>query len=1512
MRTIYKIIITIAAMGAFLLMSCMRDNRAESRQRVLVIHSWSDAAEDGKLFSLAMNKAFEQEGADVCIRHIYLDMVRSQGAITRGDIWPIYEDSIKKWHPDVILINDDPFLDQVLVEHISDSLFMNTPVVFAGINVLHRDSLYRFPLMTGFVDQIDFARNVELLMSITKQQALSVELDFTRHDEELRKMLFRAISDTTRFVNNYDFHLPSLNKEYLITHHPGQAVVSFISCAQPKRNNRISSNLSGKEILARYYMEAKTQWQLQVKRDIFSHNIIDRSRKPQFTCIREQFNNKKRVRFLCGYFTSTETQVNDQVKYAVKILNGSQPKTLPIGLHQQGYYMDYNAMTRFDPELEYDDYSDKFTIINAPFKYAHPTLFVLMIFVGFTLLCLTIAISVYVLLKWRKKGLTDLLDELLYEDMVNKLLFSKKSDTVWHLKGDKIYVTEEFAKTFNLPCTDLSIDQLKALVDQDSMWALNTILDYKNQRGKKAVRLCVVLNNGQNKFWVDALYKATDESAKKEELYGILVNADEKKATEDKLSEAQQKSSEVALKETFLANISHNLRTPLNAINGFSSLLTTDEVEINDEDRQSFSDIIHQNTSMILKMIDDIMEKSQIESGDIEIVKQKKSVTELIQECYMTNKVIAPTHLKFKMDNDYPDCHINIDVTRTKQIINNFLSNAFKFTIEGSVVVGWKDLKNEVEIYVEDTGIGVSEEKQKHLFDRFYKANENARGTGLGLDISKTIIDKQGGEIGVKSEKGKGSRFFIKTSKYITTMALVIVTMLGILPSCTTNDSSGNHNHKILVLYSYDREIRSYQLLNRCITKTLEDEDIKYDMQKAFLNLDNAKNSAEPMMTHFLDSLEQIGWRPDIVFAEGDRTASDLENYIDEIDALKNIPIVLGGLHHPNWDFIRSHNQIVPICEPIDYCKNINLAVGLTGINMVEIELDYFHQDSLIRNELKAAIARHPYIDNTDFHVFRLGEILPNKEQWVDSIIVTTISAESPERNVPAFSVKEDDDEYNIYTHLWKNPSLAVKRDIYSYDLIDKTTRPQFTAVKAGFGEMGERFLCGYFASYETVGTDIAKTGAQLLKGVDARIMTGLTHKQNYYMNYLAMEALGYKYRDYSDKFIIVGAPFHYEHPWLYALIIFIILLLLSAIIALATLIAAKWRESGQIKLMGSIMHKAEIRKLALRGASSHSVKNAEELLNIASHIHSTQSDISTDIKLSTDRIGQYTHEIYADIEEEGDYSWWQLRYVIMRDKKRQKRIDGILINIDDSKKYEEDLRTAIKLAEEAKKKEDFLKTISHEIRTPLNAVVGFSDILASSQTDSIPQDELEYLKSTINENNEKLKTMIEDVLLFSRVESGSITYSEDDINIADLTEEAWQEWLDKVSPNIDYSISNHLKGIYIKADRMKMRYILDQLISNSVKFTTEGSIHIGYRFNYATNDVTITVEDTGCGISKEKQRAAFNLFWKGDQFVPGLGLGLNIAQKLANGMGAKINVNSKEGFGSAFEVIITGEMRKE
>ena len=164
---------------------------------------------------------------------------------------------------------------------------------------------------------------------------------------------------------------------------------------------------------------------------------------------------------------------------------------------------------------------------------------------------------------------------------------------------------------------------------------------------------------------------------------------------------------------------------------------------------------------------------------------------------------------------------------------------------------------------------------------------------------------------------------------------------------------------------------------------------------------------------------------------------------------------------------------------------------------------------------------------------------------------------------------------------------------------------------------------------------------------------------------------------------------------------------------------------------------------------------------------------------------------------------------------------------------------------------------------------------------------------------------------MFSRIESGRIQYVKNDFDAVDLVKEIANDWQDLIPKNVTMHVLAVLPGIVVHNDRERVKYILNQMVSNAIKFTEQGVIAIGVAYHLNSDKAEFFVEDTGCGIPKEKQGVAFGLFWKDNGFIPGLGLGLNVASKLAEGMGLELGLESKVGFGSKFSVIADADIRR-
>lgn len=220
-------------------------------------------------------------------------------------------------------------------------------------------------------------------------------------------------------------------------------------------------------------------------------------------------------------------------------------------------------------------------------------------------------------------------------------------------------------------------------------------------------------------------------------------------------------------KATFLANMTHEIRTPLNAIVGFSDLLHTVDTP---EERQEFISIIRHNCDLLLRLIDDLLETSSMDSQLQHIEPEDTDFAQFFDEvCQTLLQRVEEPSVEFISDNPYDTLPACFDKQRIQQVITNFVTNAVKYTHNGHIKLGYRLEDEGIYVYCEDTGAGIPRDKQASVFDRFVKLNDYIQGTGLGLSICKAIADRCQGRIGVDSEgEGKGSTFWLWIPRYLT------------------------------------------------------------------------------------------------------------------------------------------------------------------------------------------------------------------------------------------------------------------------------------------------------------------------------------------------------------------------------------------------------------------------------------------------------------------------------------------------------------------------------------------------------------------------------------------------------------------------------------------------------------------------------------------------------------------------------------------------------------------------
>ena len=358
-----------------------------------------------------------------------------------------------------------------------------------------------------------------------------------------------------------------------------------------------------------------------------------------------------------------------------------------------------------------------------------------------------------------------------YEAELRYMLEASNMQT-WRINLER--ETLEFYNGLNTVVRSFDLKQmLKIFVDQDS--AFVKALSSPEEVLKKPLVYIgqmypMVTQSSTEKQWVQInCIPEFDKDGHLLGAFGVWRNISDLMRKQDLLrSETQRARESGQMKSLFLANMTHEIRTPINAIVGFSEVLSQLSTS---EEKKEVIQIIKNNCDMLLRLINDILTASSLESGQVSIEPVEVDFAKSFNEWFesLRPRVTEPG-VEFLKDNPYPTLTIKIDAERVSQVITNFLTNAVKYTHQGHIKLGYRLEKRTSDgqhrdglyIYCEDTGDGVPQEMQSKIFERFYKVNEFIQGTGLGLSICKAFADACHGDIGIYSEgKGKGSTFWM-------------------------------------------------------------------------------------------------------------------------------------------------------------------------------------------------------------------------------------------------------------------------------------------------------------------------------------------------------------------------------------------------------------------------------------------------------------------------------------------------------------------------------------------------------------------------------------------------------------------------------------------------------------------------------------------------------------------------------------------------------------------------------
>ena len=703
-------------------------------------------------------KALKNKGVDADITFEYLNCGHWEANREIEEARKIVDRANAKKPLAMILLYGDQATYSTLS---TDTPMMHTlPVVFGGVQFPNWDQLSCHENVTGVSDPIDIVKNIEAAYTLTGKRMTFVMLNKAFLDRKVREEIDNQLQKARFVINN-------LNWEHsvteLLTDHSDQYSMTVLSLRYLYLNCKKTEPLDPNDgdNFRRVTRMFKDLIYIQSKYDPTPVQIIQAANHwPMLTATAMGFTDPG-TPYIGGYFASVNNIAADMADCAAKILAGAKPKDIKIRPTKKEYYLDWQVAKRykFDP----DKLPGGYHVIRMPLVDRFPMLSSLMMYSGTIVMLVVIVILLRLFIR-EKKQKVKVMAQLERENSLYNIAVQDSRTFAWERAGQSIYLSDAFWQHYGHEPKIITSGDFMAMLHPDSRDIYIDGLEHVNKGETFANDVKADFFGNGEWHWYQIRGKGIlDEHGNFVKSYGMLINVDGFKQREKEMEEARKLAEEATLKESFLANMSHEIRTPLNAIIGFSDLLLQPDTVFTEEDKKLFADTIHTNNDLLLKLINDILDVSRIESGQMDFVIKAWSVRDIMERIYHTFEVQMPKHLAFNFVQPEEDVMIEVDESRLRQVIGNFLTNAGKFTPKGSVTLGWiKDMQTgKVELYVEDTGIGLSEEDRKMVFSRFYKKDEFKQGTGLGLSICKAIVVRLGGSIKVTSELGKGSRFSV-------------------------------------------------------------------------------------------------------------------------------------------------------------------------------------------------------------------------------------------------------------------------------------------------------------------------------------------------------------------------------------------------------------------------------------------------------------------------------------------------------------------------------------------------------------------------------------------------------------------------------------------------------------------------------------------------------------------------------------------------------------------------------
>ncbi len=692
------------------------------------------------------------------------------------------------------------------------------------------------------------------------------------------------------------------------------------------------------------------------------------------------------------------------------------------------------------------------------------------------------------------------------------------------------------------------------------------------------------------------------------------------------------------------------------------------------------------------------------------------------------------------------------------------------------------------------------------------------------------------------------------------------------------------------------------------------------DVREYYLDCDRYMEEVENFrMAGFVDDLS--AWGAELIAVLDDQAAYALMACGHPL--AHEIPVVFSGVNYPNISLLLQYPNITGYADTPDYLRTIRMIESIMGKARICLMNGQTFLDRKIWHALNeqcegqgpdiVTSAQGFYFAGSSYHCVREGETISPilKRQNIDMLLDTTKI------------VRMTSDSIAIRHLMWLGRGdntllLYTKRDYTTKRVGMLFDNPTFQTINEGFG-FADYLLGGYFTPLESQIRYMATGIKERLEGRMPRQQVTECAKQ-YVLNWHVLQKYGIPLESIPVEYTVMYIPFseRYRYHILVGSILGAVFVLTVIVLLSFSLLHERRRKREALR---NLLYEHETLCLAIEGNSTYAWRlegdsvscdsqfcelihhrSGRLLLNeITPYIH--PGDLPVFRKNIASRHERTHHKGQYRCNFTGEFQWWEFSYNTIHTPGHAPIIAGLLQNIQELKDHEQELIESRELAEQAELKQSFLNNMSHEIRTPLNAIVGFSDMLANEPEFS--NEERQEFVDIINTNTKLLLKLVGDVLELSRIESGNLSFTFQRESVCRLLDDVYQTHSLLIRPPLQFLKDFPPEDVQVNVDPMRLTQVLTNFLNNANKFTKGGSIRLGYCCPSGMSEVHLYVEDTGIGIPHSEQKMIFERFYKRSEFSQGVGLGLSICVLIVEKMGGRIELQSEEGRGSRFTVVL-------